>query len=99
MNRQEAGVEQRTEKVRDERIPSAAAEAFCSSCRRDISPGDDVFRRASSLVQNAGAIRAPQHAIGCKSSMHFGFYVMIAGLVLLGLEASYALYQLAALVM
>jgi hypothetical protein len=31
--------------------------------------------------------------------MHFGFYVMIAGLILLGLEATYALYQLATLVL
>jgi hypothetical protein len=33
--------------------------------------------------------------IGCKSGMHFGYYLMIAALVLMGLEVLYALYQLA----
>jgi hypothetical protein len=33
--------------------------------------------------------------IGFKSRMHFGYYLMIAALVLVGLEVLYALYQLA----
>ena len=33
--------------------------------------------------------------IGFKSRMHFGYYLMIAALVLMGLEVLYALYQLA----
>jgi hypothetical protein len=39
VNRQEAGVEQETsgqEEVRDKGITSAAAEAFCSNCRRRV---------------------------------------------------------------
>ena len=31
--------------------------------------------------------------------MHFGFYLMMAALVLMGLEAVYALYQLATFVL
>jgi hypothetical protein len=31
--------------------------------------------------------------------MHFGFYLMIAALVVMGLEAIYALYQLATFVL
>jgi hypothetical protein len=33
--------------------------------------------------------------IGFTSRMHFGYYLMIAALVLMGLEVLYALYQLA----
>jgi hypothetical protein len=43
--------------------------------------------------------RAGQLAFGCKSFMHFGFYLMIAALVLIGLEAIYSLYQLATFVL
>jgi hypothetical protein len=32
---------------------------------------------------------------GLKAPMHFGFYLMIAALVLMGVEVGYALYQLA----
>ena len=31
--------------------------------------------------------------------MHFGFYMMIAALVLMGVEVGYALYQLASFVL
>ena len=31
--------------------------------------------------------------------MHFGFYMMVAALVLMGLEVIYALYQLASFVL
>jgi hypothetical protein len=51
------------------------------------------------LFTTLATIYAPQQAIGCKFFMHFGFYVMIAGLILLGIEATYALYQLATLVL
>jgi hypothetical protein len=43
--------------------------------------------------------RAGQEAFGCKPFMHFGFYLMIAALVLIGLEAIYSLYQLATFVL
>ena len=43
--------------------------------------------------------RARQEVFGCKPFMHFGFYLMIVALVLMGLEAIYSLYQLAALVL
>jgi hypothetical protein len=33
--------------------------------------------------------------LAVKSSMHFGYYLVIAALVLMGLEVLYALYQLA----
>jgi len=33
-------------------------------------------------------------AFGFKSGMHFGYYLMMAALVLMGLELLYALYQL-----
>jgi hypothetical protein len=34
-----------------------------------------------------------------KAPMHFGVYLMIAALVLMGVEVGYALYQLASLVL
>jgi hypothetical protein len=37
--------------------------------------------------------------IWCKAFMHFGFYLVIAALVLMGVEVVYALYQLASLVL
>jgi hypothetical protein len=43
--------------------------------------------------------RAGQEAFGCTPLMHFGFYLMIAALVLIGLEAIYSLYQLATFVL
>jgi cytochrome b561 len=39
--------------------------------------------------------RKPQESYWAKTAMHFGFYLMIAALVLMGVEALYALYQLA----
>jgi hypothetical protein len=32
--------------------------------------------------------------VGFNSGMHFGYYLMMAALVLMGLEVLYALYQL-----
>jgi hypothetical protein len=46
------------------------------------------------LRPSARSARAAK-GIGCKSGMHFGYYLMIAALVLMGLEVLYALYQLA----
>jgi hypothetical protein len=37
----------------------------------------------------------PQGNFWAKAAMHFGFYLMIAALVLMGVEVVYALYQLA----
>jgi hypothetical protein len=37
--------------------------------------------------------------IWLKAPMHFGFYLMIAALVLMGVEVGYALYQLASFVL
>jgi hypothetical protein len=37
--------------------------------------------------------------IWLKAPMHFGFYLMIAALVLMGVEVGYALYQLATIVL
>jgi hypothetical protein len=39
--------------------------------------------------------RRPHDSIWFKPSMHFSFYLMIAALVILGVEVAYALYQLA----
>ena len=49
-------------------------------------------------------LRGPREIFGarniwCKAFMHFGFYLMIAALVLMGVEVAYALYQLASLVL
>jgi hypothetical protein len=44
-------------------------------------------------------MRWPQENIGFKILMHFGFYLMIAALVVMGLEVAYVLYQLASFVL
>jgi hypothetical protein len=44
-------------------------------------------------------LRWPPENIGFKVHMHFGFYLMIAALVVMGLEVAYALYQLASFVL
>ena len=97
MNRQEACVEQETsgqEEVRDNGVTSAAAEAFCSQCRR-------VCRYSS--FQRIGVwlriLSGPRAAFGFKFLMHFSYYLMIAALTLVGFEVIYALYQLAAFVL
>jgi len=48
--------------------------------------------------------RPAQNGAGRKNNwfkvlMHFGFYLMIAALVVVGLEVAYALYQLASFVL
>jgi len=42
-------------------------------------------------------MRKPREVIWFKALMHFSFYLMIAALVILGVEVAYALYQLAGL--
>jgi hypothetical protein len=42
-------------------------------------------------------LRKPRESIWFKTLMHFSFYLMIAALVILGVEVAYALYQLAGL--
>jgi hypothetical protein len=62
-------------------------------------PGDRPFRMRTEFGSRPCAIRARQEAFGCKFFMHFGFYLMIVALVLIGLEAIYSLYQLATFVL
>jgi len=86
VNRQEACVEQETsgkKEVRDNGVTSAAAEAFCSNCRR-------VW---------LSSLSGPRAAFGFKSLMHLSYYLMIAALTLVGFEVIYALCQLAAFVL
>ena len=96
-----AGVELETsgqEEVRDKGVKgvtSAAAEAFLFSCRRIFRRGlvpSDAYRVWFTAWRESA--RAAKR-IRCKSGMHFGYYLMIAALVLMGLEVLYALYQLA----
>ena len=97
----EAGVELETsgqEEVRDKGVKgvtSAAAEAFLFSCRRIFRRGlvpSDAYRVWFTAWRDSA--RAAK-GIGFKSRMHFNYYLMIAALVLMGLEVLYALYQLA----
>jgi hypothetical protein len=60
--------------------------------------GRSEFRCASRSF-TASALPAPQETIGCKPTMHFRFYLMIAALLLIGIEAAYSLYQLASFVL
>ena len=97
VNRQEACVEQETsgqEEVRDNGVTSAAAEAFCSSCRRVCRHSS--FQRVGVWL---GIPSGPRAAFGLKSLMHFSYYLMIAALTLVGFEVIHALYQLAAFVL
>jgi len=51
------------------------------------------------LVTASREICAGRKNIWFKLLMHFGFHLMIAALVLMGLEVIYALYQLATFVL
>jgi hypothetical protein len=56
-----------------------------------------AVRPATSFIGAAAGtiwLKAP-----LKAPMHFGFYLMIAALVLMGVEVGYALYQLASFVL
>jgi hypothetical protein len=44
-------------------------------------------------------IRAAARKFGCDSGMHFSYYLLMAALVVIGLEAIYSLYQLATFVL
>jgi hypothetical protein len=73
---------------------SAAAEAFCSNCRRVCR--HSFFKRIGVWL---GIPSGPRAAFGFKSFMHFSYYLMIAALTLIGFEVIYALYQLASFVL
>jgi hypothetical protein len=62
------------------------------------SPGDCVFRCASSLFA-APALSRAARSNWLQAHMHFRFYLLIAALLLIGLEAAYSLYQLAGFVL
>lgn len=51
--------------------------------------------RVLSSVFGLSRPRRPQERIWFKPFMHFSFYLMIAAIVILGVEVAYALYQLA----
>jgi hypothetical protein len=60
------------------------------------SPEACRFRCVSGLVHGLGVVaHGPQQVLVLTPSMHFGYYLMIAALVLIGLEVLYRLYQLA----
>jgi hypothetical protein len=60
-------------------------------CRRISPPGVYWIWYLRPAANPAPAARG----IGFKLIMHVGYYLMIAALVLMGLEVLYALYQLA----
>jgi len=79
------------EEVRDRGVTSAAAEAFLFKAG-EVFAGCSFFnayRIWHGLNAQAAGI------ILVKSLMHFGSYLMIAALVLTGLQVLYTLYQLA----
>jgi hypothetical protein len=96
-----AGVDLETsgqEEVRDKGVKgvtSAAAEAFLFSCRRVFRRGLSLPTRIEFGLRPGARSARVAKGIGCKSGMHFNYYLMIAALVLMGLEVLYALYQLA----
>jgi hypothetical protein len=56
-------------------------------------PGIGPFKRVGIWLE------IPSEPFGFKSFMHFGYYLMIAALTLVGLEVVHALYQLATFVL
>jgi hypothetical protein len=84
------------EEARDKGSISAAAEAFSFSIADPSFAGAFAFRRVQDLVDGYAAAWAwTARGIGFEFGMHVGYYLMIAALVLMGLEVLYALYQLA----
>jgi hypothetical protein len=82
------------EEVRDKSITSAAAEAFFSNCPKsssDTSCADGCL----SFAQNSSV----QEGNWFQAFMHFSGYLMIAALVLMGLELAYTFYQLATIIL
>jgi hypothetical protein len=90
VSKQVTGVEQETsvQGVRDKGNTSAAAEALFFQNARKLCPLTRRFRRGSLCER-------PNQEFGFKPLMHFSAYLMIAALVLLGLQLAYAFYQLA----
>jgi hypothetical protein len=60
----------------------------------DITHGSEFVVRPAASILGAAAAH-----ISLKAPMHFGVYLMIAALVLMGVEVGYALYQLASFVL
>jgi hypothetical protein len=76
-------------------MTSAAAEVFCSNRRRSVRRAISLpIRIEFGLRPCAIRARGNKHLVA-SPFMHFGFYLMIIALVLMGLEAIYSLYQLA----
>jgi len=99
-----AGVELETsgqEGVRDKSVLPRRRRPFHFCLPTHGFAGGLFLPRVSSLVYGLARYpRGPRKAIGSDpigftSRMHFGYYLMIAALVLMGLEVLYALYQLA----
>jgi len=80
-------------------VSSPRARAGLSKVVDDESNAAQEERTSSSPSIEFGfrsvASRRPQQRIWFETSMHFSFYLMIAALVILGVEVAYALYQLA----
>jgi hypothetical protein len=49
------------------------------------------------FIRPRAALREPQEHIWFTTAMHFSYYLVIAALVVIGVEVVYALYHLAAL--
>jgi hypothetical protein len=83
------------EEVRDKSITSAAAEAFLF-CVADASIAGGWFlpTRSGFGWRSVSNRAQAERDVGFNSGMHFGYYLMMAALVLMGLEVLYALYQL-----
>jgi hypothetical protein len=94
-----AGVELETsgqEEVCDKGVTSAAAEAFSFVVADAWFAGGWFLPTRFEFGSRLGGKSAlAARGIGFKSGMHFGYYLMMAALALMGLEVLYALYQLA----
>jgi hypothetical protein len=101
VNKQEAGVEQETSDRRGSRRRHhfRGGGGFLFQLPTNSSPGDRLSDTHRIRFTSQRDPRARQEAFDCKLFMHFGFYLMIAALVLMGLEAIYSLYQLATFVL
>ena len=89
----------RLAKALQKSVSSPRARAGLSKVVDDESNAAQEERTSSSPSIEFGfrsvASRRPQQRIWFETSMHFSFYLMIAALVILGVEVAYALYQLA----
>jgi len=84
------------EGARDKGITSAAAEAFSFSVTdASFAGGLRLSARTEFGLRPAANWARAARGIGFESGMHVGYYLMIAALLLMGLEVLYALYQLA----